>query len=414
MCSPAFSCLPTAADHERRIAVRPLMTPVLALALAACGTDTESASEMLVEDSAGVRIVQHTGTPDAEPPFAFAPEPLYRHGDGPGDYTFARIWRGTLLGDGSAAIFDAGSSEVVRLNPDGTFHSLLAPAGEGAGEVSRLVTSMFALGQDGILILDRGQTRSSLFADGTLAHTASILDLRGATSLWPMGVDDADGFLVATSSFLPGFEGEWLLGHMARYDPETGAVDTVASYQYVPGESNPAPGVGRVLASGGQFVYVRTDIPEVVWHLADGTVRQIARWQLDPRYLTEEYLEVIEPILRDRLRFANPGASDEEVESMTSRNMARHEADLGNPIEYFKSPFGDAEGRVWLPTSMPGIPGEGVSPYTVISPDGEWLGMVDGPPGLRILDVGWGRVLGVMTDEMGVESVVVYELVEAN
>ena len=94
--------------------------------------------------------------------------------------------------------------------------------------------------------------------------------------------------------------------------------------------------------------------------------------------------------------------------------MAQHEADLGNPIEHFKSPFADAEGRVWLPTSMPGIPGEGVPPYTVISPEGEWLGMVDAPPGLRILDVGRERVLGVMTDEIGVESVVVYELVDAN
>ena len=50
----------------------------------------------------------------------------------------------------------------------------------------------------------------------------------------------------------------------------------------------------------------------------------------------------------------------------------------------------------------------------MIARDGEWLGMVDAPTGLRILDVGWGRVLGVVTDEMGVESVAVYELVEAN
>ena len=390
-----------------------LLTTVPILALFACTGDTTPTTDALVEDSAGVRIVQHTGAPDAEPSFTFAPEPVYRHGDDPGDYTFARIWRGILLGDGSAAIFDAGSSEVVRLNPDGTFHSVLAPAGEGPGEVT-MVTSMFGVGQDSILVMDFSQSRSSLFVNGALAHTASILDLRRATSLWPRGIDDAGRFLVATNSVRSRFEEEWLFGHMARYDPETGAVDTVASYKYVPGESNPIPGLGYVFVSGGQFVYVRTDIPEVVWHLADGTVRQIARWQLEPRYLTEEDLEAIEPILRDRIRFVNPGASEEEVESITRRSMARHEADLSNPVEHFKSPFADAEGRVWLPTSMPGVPGEGISPYTVIARDGEWLGMVDGPPGLRILDVGWGRVLGVVTDEMGVESVAVYELVEAN
>ena len=392
---------------------RPLLATVPTLALFACTGDTTPITDAVIEDSVGVRIVQHTGAPDAEPPFAFAPEPAYRHGNDSTDYTFARIWRGILLGDGSAALFDAGTSEVVRLNPDGTFHSVLALGGEGPGEVSRLVTSMFGVGQDSIVVVDLGQSRSSLFVNGTLAHTTSILDLRRATSLWPEGVDDAGRFLVATSSFQPGFDEEWLFGHMARYDLETGAVDTVASYQFAPGESNPAPGIGAVFVSGGQFVYVRTDIPEVVWHLADGTVRQIARWQLEPRYLTEEDLEAIEPILRDRLRFANRGASDEEVESNTRRSMARYEA-LGNPVEHFKSPFADAEGRVWLPTSMPGVPGEGISPYTVIARDGEWLGMVDAPAGLRILDVGWGRVLGVVTDEMGVESVAVYELVEAN
>ena len=346
MCSAAFS-RPPKAHRRRRNAIRPLMTPVLALALTACGADTGPAPGMVVEDSAGVRIVQHTGTPEAEPPFAFAPEPLYRHGDDPDDYAFARIWRGILLGDGSAAIFDAGSSEVVLLNPDGTFRSVLASGGEGPGEVSRLVTSIFGTGPDCILVLDRGHSRSSLFVNGSLARTTSLLDLRRATSLWPVGIDDAGGFLVATSSFRSGFEGAWLLGHMARYDPETGAIDTVASYKHVPGESNPAPGVGRVFVSDGRFIYVRTDTPEVVWRLADGTVTQIARWPLDPRYMTEEMLAEIEPILRDRQRFANPGASEEEVGNMTS-----------------------------------------------------------------ILDVGRGRVLGVVTDEMGVESVAVYELVD--
>ena len=194
---------------------------------------------------------------------------------------------------------------------------------------------------------------------------------------------------------------------MARYDPESGTVDTVASYRFVSGESNPIPGLGSVFVSGGQFVYVRSDNPEVVWHLADGTMRQIVRWQLARRYMTEEYLEDLEPILRDRLRFANPGMSEERLEEITREGMARYDTRLGNPISHFVSPFADAEGRVWLPRFIPGGPGEGAPPYTVISPEGEWLGMVDGPPGLRILDVGWGRVLGVVTDEMGVESVVV-------
>ena len=51
-------------------------------------------------------------------------------------------------------------------------------------------------------------------------------------------------------------------------------------------------------------------------------------------------------------------------------------------------------------------------PYTVIAPDGEWLG-VEAPATFRLLDVAGGLVLGVELDEMDVVSVVVYELVGA-
>ena len=89
--------------------------------------------------------------------------------------------------------------------------------------------------------------------------------------------------------------------------------------------------------------------------------------------------------------------------------MSRYRAMIGQPIPRFGSPF--ADGNVWLPSYRPAYPEEG-SPYTVISPDGEWLGQVETPPGFRILDVAGGLVLGVLRDEMDVESVVVYGLVE--
>ena len=398
--------------HECRSRSRPLLAAAGTLALFACGGDSAPIADAVVEDSAGVRIIQYAGVPEVDPPFALADEPTYRHGDVPDHYSFGLIGKGRLFPDGRAAVVDVANSEVVVLSPDGSRHDILARPGQGPGEIDR-VTDMFVLGRDSLLMLDRNQSRFLLFANGSLAHTASIVDLRRTSSLWPKGIDTAGRFLVSTGSGRPGFEEEWLYGHLARYDPESGAVDTVASYKFVSGESNPIPGQGYVFVSGGQFVYVRSDNPEVVWHLADGTMRQIVRWQLERRYMTEEYLEGLEPTLRDRLRFANPGMSNERLEELTSETMARYETRLGNPISHFNPPFADAEGRVWLPTFIPGGPGQGVPPYTVVSPDGAWMGMVDGPPGLRILDVGWGRVLGIVEDEMGVQSVVVHELVDS-
>lgn len=66
---------------------------------------------------------------------------------------------------------------------------------------------------------------------------------------------------------------------------------------------------------------------------------------------------------------------------------------------------------VWLPSWCPGAPREGASHYnTVIFADGQWLGTVKAPPGLRNQGAFHGLTLGVQRDETEVESVVVHEM----
>ena len=380
------------------------------LTLGGCGGDGAGTVGPMVRDSSRVRIVEYAGVPDAQPPFALAPAPVYRHGGRTGDYGFGSIWLGRLFPDGSAALTDDANSEVVLLTPDGAEHAVLAVAGQGPGEVGYVI-GMYTLGRDSLVVLDRRNSRFNLFVNGSLARTESLADLQRNTSLWPQGIDATGGFLAATSSYRSGFEEEWLQGHMARFDLATGAIDTVASYDFIPGAGNRARGFGSVAVAAGRFVYTRSDKPEVTWRAADGTVEQIVRWQAEPEYLTEEHLEPLEASLREGNRFANPQAPAEVIERMTQEDMARFGADLGQPLPLFRAPFGDVEGRVWLPTHVPGGPREGSPPYAVIAPDGEWLGKVGAPSGLRILDVAHGRVLGVLKDDMDVESVVVYELI---
>jgi len=80
-------------------------------------------------------------------------------------------------------------------------------------------------------------------------------------------------------------------------------------------------------------------------------------------------------------------------------------------LPLFGSLLGDDEGRVWLPEYAVASQRNGYPSYAVISSSGEWLGRVDAPPGVRVLDVAGGRVLGVVKDEMDVQSVVVYKLI---
>ena len=96
-------------------------TCLLFSALAACQVDSAPVSQVSARDSAGIRIVEYGAVPPLAPPFVFSSQPLYRYGAGPEDYPFQSIWRGALFADGSAAVIDALSAEIVLIAPDGTF-----------------------------------------------------------------------------------------------------------------------------------------------------------------------------------------------------------------------------------------------------------------------------------------------------
>lgn len=393
-----------------------MLVPVLAVGVTGCGGASEiretAGIPVQIEDSAGVRIVEYAGMPELDAPFQFPAEPRYRHGANPGDYTFQRIHPGGLFPDGSAVVSDVGNEELVVLSPDGTSHEVIAGPGDGPGDVD-YVGATFALGQDRFMAVDQFLYRVTTFDGGSVDRT---VDIRSADGLRVVGIAAPGQLLMTTGAFRSGFEEEWLPGHLARFDTETGAVDTVASYDLI---SRPPPGLrwnpigagGWVTVADGQFVYTRSDRPEVTWRRPDGTVSQIVRWQAESAPLTEEMLDGIEAGLRASNQMANPGAAAADIDRMTDNDMSVYRAVIGGPMPLFTTTFADAEGRIWLPSYRPGDRSEGDPGYTVISAEGEWLGTLEAPPRFRILDVAHGLVLGVQMDEMDVENVVVYELV---
>ena len=387
--------------------------PILALALAACGGDPRLTDDIGVQirDSAGVRIVEYAGEPEVQAPFALAADPLYRHGANPGDYTFLSPDAGRLFPDGGAVVAE-WYGEVVVLSPEGTTHEVLARVGEGPGEVIEPY-SAFVLGQDSVLVPDRRLSRLTLFVGDSVAR---IVSTPRAAHIGVAGIGASGELLLmdryAYRSWFD-IEEEWLDGHMTLFDIETGALDTVASYDHVlrarRGVLNPIiRAVGEVTAAAGRFVYTRSDRPEITWRRPDGAVTQVVRWRPEPKLLTEELLEHGEAYNRMIGRM-NYQVSDARLEEIIQEDMARYRAMIGQPIPLFGTPFADADGNVWLPSYRPAYPEEG-SPYTVISADGEWLGRVGTPPRFRILDVTGGLVLGVIRDELDVENVAVYEL----
>ena len=397
---------------------RRVLTPsrvlILAAVLAACGGDAGTTDEVRVQvrDSAGVRIVEYAGVPEVEAPFTLAAEPLYRHGANPGDYEFQFVDAGRLLPDGSAVV--AWYSEVIVLSPDGTTHEVLARAGEGPGEVISPY-AVFVLGRDSVLVPDDRQSRLTLFVGDSVAR---IVSLPRAAHYGVAGIGPSGELMMMDRyphRLWIDIEEEWLAGHMTLFDIETGALDTVASYDHYPRQQSGQTGpiilpMGEVTIAAGRFVYTRSDRAEITWRLPDGRVEQIARWRPGPNLLAEELLEHGEAYNRTLGR-RHYGVSEARLEEIIEEDMARYRAMIGQPIPFFGTPFADADGNLWLPSYRPAYPEEG-SPYTVISPDGEWLGQVETPPRFRILDVTGDLVLGVLRDELDVMNVVVYELAE--
>ena len=411
---PGSAPMPNCSQGRIRLPSRTHLILLLLAPAAACGDDPSPPAHTppQIADSAGIRIITYDHTPTPAAPFQLATEPRYRHGANPGDYAFQEVSGGRLLPDGSAGVYDPWNAELVVFGPDGATYEVLATEGEGPGEVS-YVDAILPLERDSVLIADPGLARLTLFVGGSVARTMALP--RGAR-LRVEGIGSSGELLLATSGGAWGFEGEWLSGRMARFDMETGALDTVASYDFWPRmppglEWNPIGAAGEVMVATGHFVYTRSDRAEVTWRLPDGSVTQIVRWQAEPALLTEEWLAPSEAEHRMSVRMHYPDLSDAGIAERTRSDMAAYHASIGRPLPLFGSPFADAKGRVWLPSYRPGAEHNSVPPYTVIAPDGEWLGTVEAPPRFRILDVAAGLVLGAARDDMDVESVVVYELI---
>lgn len=403
--------------------LRRLCFPALiALALAGCEDAADSASpastsaSVHIEDSAGVRIVEYAGTPEVRA-LALADEPVYTHGTGPDDYPFASIAGSVLYPDGSAAVFDWRNREIVLLGPDGTFRDVLGGTGEGPGEVSQYGNiRLTGRGGDTLLVEDDWHYRLTLFAGGEVAWTGRPPMGDAVAGLTATGIDGSGRVLMASilkptaPDNFRAFEEPWRPGHLVRYDPPTQRADTIARYDWLESSDNESLGAmdhsGEVGVAGGEFVYGRTDIPQLAWRRADGTVRQIMRWQPDWILTSEENWEPFITCMRTYLHtLLGPSATEERIEE----NWARWDYDPAGTYPLFDRMHSDDEGRLWLenrwqPACYP-------RRLTAIGPDGTWLATFEPPEDFLLLDIAGGRVLGRVTDEMDVQSVVVFNLV---
>ena len=401
---------------SRRRVFHELAILACCLLLASCGEGEQPVQAVSVRDSVGIRIVEYDGVPTPAGTASISAAPIYRYGEQPEHYPFQLIWLGALQPDGSAIIVDTGSREVVRVEMGGGAHSILARNGQGPNEV-RWVSGVFVLGQDTILLEDDGNARFAVFESGTATRSTSTMGDRSLTGgLRTYGVAPDGDLLMGTSSYRPGFADPWLPGQLVRLNLETLAADTIGQYDLVPfgardGLRNPFMPSGHIDAAGDDFIVARSDRPELEWRGADGATRQVLRWRPEPRYPGEADLDQFKELRRGVLRRVNPQYGGDALEAFLAERLSRYEIVEDRPLPVFATIQVDDVRRVWLAHfDAAGNSGGAVPGYSIVGPDGIWLAEFTSPASFRLLDVAFGRVLGMVTDELDVQHIVVFDL----
>ncbi|MFC1661398.1 hypothetical protein ACFL3S_08125, partial [Gemmatimonadota bacterium] len=139
--------------------------------------------------------------------------------------------------------------------------------------------------------------------------------------------------------------------------------------------------------------------PEVeVWD-PDGTLVWLLRWRAESRSVGSE------EIARYR---------EEWLGHYEGPDMRRfwegwlRDVPFPEVMPTFENLFLDRTGHLWVEHYAPFW--EESPTWIILSPEGEWLGDMDTPPGLRITEVGADYVLGVWEDELDVEYIRMYAL----
>jgi hypothetical protein len=114
--------------------------------------------------------------------------------------------------------------------------------------------------------------------------------------------------------------------------------------------------------------------------------------------------------MRSDLRRVNPTMTEERLEQFVAEQIQGVRFDATVPRPLFRDLRGDGAGGVWMSEFVPVLGFVSLPRYQVVDADGTWLGTVDMPARFRLLDVAHGLALGALTDELGVESVAVFEV----
>jgi hypothetical protein len=391
----------------------------LILLAAGCGGEPETAMSHTVRDSAGIRIVESTSAswgPDDQWTIAASPSLDLGVVEGAVEYEFQYVAGATRIVDGNIVVANSGSGELRCFDSDGNHLWTTGRRGEGPGEFRNLGWVQM-LGSDSIVAYDRSLRRISVFdLNGALGRTTNIEAPGGLSRPTALGVLDDGTILVQANAYVtPNTVSEGLNpvdGWLLSYTRQGERGDTIASappiswFAYSSGPRRviaPQPfSHESVAAIGRSRIHLgHTSAFEIGSYHATGGLERLVRVLQPNRPVTSDDIQTYE-----RLRLEQEADAGE-------RSALRDQVEVApfpETFPAFASLMVDDAGRLWVENYR--LPGESDVVYSVFGDEGELLGAVRVPLGLRIYEIGNDYVLGRWRDELDVEHIRLHELVK--
>jgi hypothetical protein len=416
---------------------RVLAWVLVAVALSACA-DSSSTATSAVTDSAGVRIVTNLpGSIEAAEEWSLSTNAVVEIGAGADpDVPLHRVTAVAPLEDGRVAVSANSPARALVLAPDGTLLATLGREGNGPGEFSS-VASVVPLGPDSLAVWDDSRRRISVFTGG--GDYVREVDLSGLALLTPLAAGSSDQ-LAAWTYLLPSGSGSLLLFQIGIFGaPEPGirrveapsyrittAGQELARLGPFPGEEffDFGPGQGGVVpfpfgadthgaTTDDALVLGTAEAPEIRYHTASGALERIVRWPDEDRTFGGPFVADWTEFVDSWLAPMPPGESEGirgflDATPRPERFPAYDDLVAADEGEIWVGAYA-GEHTVPYPTRNARVPARR---WLVFDTQGALAARVETPEGFLPHAVREGRVWGVYTDELEVESVRAYEIVQ--
>lgn len=371
--------------------------------VAACADGPALSTDMTVADSAGVRVVSNTNSIGRASGWTIDATPLLRVGWTEGDPEFQSVTFGVLRSDGVTVVADDRAGQLYAIPPDGGPILTMGGKGDGPGEFNS-INGLVSLGSDSLLVADARNRRVTILdGAGTMLSETTYQPMHGFAGY---GVSARVDGILALVPFMTGGnaneEPGWKSFPVFRASDVANleaVIELPLTYTAPRGSNNPVQQSGRVRAGRDGFVHARSDLPQVSWYGLDGSLLQVVRWDQELHEVDDQDWAALEAQARTSMRLP-----DERMDEL----LDRWRADFSGTMPLFGLMHVDHAGNVWLGAA--GIFIRWEDRFRVISAEGEWLGSVDFPSPVWVLDITDTHALVVEKDDLDVQAVSLYEI----